>query len=170
MPKIPQTTEDKIEVATQLKNEGNDHFKKQDYKKAINTYKKVFLYINGLNSNLSSVMGGDTTKKELPEVEKLRVVVNMNISFCYFKLENIPKAYEHIQKTCQIEPENMKARYRRGQIQMMRGDLDNAKVDLEAAQKAFPNDSAIQNDLKVLQGKFVQFEKKEKQMFKKMFE
>jgi peptidyl-prolyl isomerase D len=153
---MPQTLEDKIKVS-------------EEYKKAIGTYKRVFLYIDGLNQSLGSIMGGKS-KEEIPSVAKLRASVNMNISFCYFKLGDLAKSLHHIKITCGIEKENAKANFRRGQVYLALNDIDNAKLDFDIARKAFPQDSAIQDEYKILEQKFAQYAQKEKVMYKKMFE
>lgn len=168
MSKMPQTTEEKIKVAQELKTKGNELFKQGEFKKAISFYKQVFLYINGLNSTLGSILSQQQSKED-PEVAKLRAQVNMNISFCYYKTQNYVKSFEHIQKCVQIEPENLKARYKRGQLYLMKGDLDNAKIDLEFVYSKNPNDEALIFDLKTLNEKYIEHEKKEKKIFQNMF-
>ena len=54
---LPSTIGEKIAVATSLKTEGNSHFSAGDYKKAVQCYNKVFLYINGLHGNDSQMKG-----------------------------------------------------------------------------------------------------------------
>lgn len=166
--KMPQTLQEKIQTAQDLKTKGNELFKQNEYKKAITYYKQVFLYINGLNSNLGSVLSNTSTKED-PEISKLRTAVNMNISFCYYKIENFAKSFEHIQKCLMIEPENVKARYKRGQLYLMKGDLDNAKSDLEFVYSKNPNDQALLFDLQVLKEKYQEHEKKEKKIYQNMF-
>ena len=46
--KMPTTTTEKLEVARELKEQGNSRVKVREYKKAIFSYSKVFLYTQGL--------------------------------------------------------------------------------------------------------------------------
>ena len=46
--RLPSTTEEKIEFALKLKEEGNNLFRNQEFKKANFKYAKIFLYTQGL--------------------------------------------------------------------------------------------------------------------------
>jgi len=48
-PALPTSVEDKISKAEEYKQSGNEFFKAGELKKAASSYKKVFLYINGLH-------------------------------------------------------------------------------------------------------------------------
>ena len=42
------TPEERVELAKALKEIGNDHFKKQEYRKAMKNYHKALLHVKGL--------------------------------------------------------------------------------------------------------------------------
>jgi tetratricopeptide (TPR) repeat protein len=121
--KMPQTLEEKIEISNELKKQGNEFLKLGEYKKACHTYKKVFLYINGINSSIGDIFSGNqngpkSTKEKSAneiEIETIRLSINLNLSLCYIKMKNYQRAMEHVQAALKIEPENMKGVFRRGQ-------------------------------------------------------
>lgn len=118
--KMPQTVEEKIKISLELKQKGNDFIKIGEYKKACHLYNKIFLYINGLNSNVGDVLsGGNQTKKpknqQEIEIQQLRISVHLNLSLCYLKLQNYKRSLDNVQKVLQLDPDNKKAIFRRGQ-------------------------------------------------------
>eukprot|EP01080_Neovahlkampfia_damariscottae_P010893 gene10893-3597_t len=175
--KMPQTIKEKIEISLDLKKQGNEFLKQGEYKRACHLYNKIFLYINGLNTNVTDVLSGgqngNSKKVKSPqdiEIQELRVSVHMNLSLCYLKLNNYQKSLDNVQKALHINPDNVKGIFRRGQSYLGLNDLDRAKVDLLKARETYPNDSQIKKEIERLNLKFKQSEQKEKNMMKKMFE
>ncbi|KAL9650045.1 hypothetical protein ABK040_003163 [Willaertia magna] len=174
---IPETNEGKVEYARKLKDEGNELFKQGNYKKAIQKYKYVFLYVTGLNSNLMSVMSNNMSgnassseeKKELSEVDQLQLTANLNISQCYLKLENHERALEFAQKALNFDPNNLKGRLRRGLSYLALKDIDRAQEDLDFCSKQIPNDPLVKQGYKKLDLLKQDYKQKEKKMMKGIF-
>jgi len=59
--------------------------------------------------------------------------------------------------------------FRRGQAYLGKKDLDKAKADLEAAEKLLPGDALIKAELAKLAQAFAEHQKKEKNLYAKMF-
>ena len=53
--KNPLTTEEKVEKAFALKNEGNEHFKANDVQSAIRKYHNALLYVKGLANRFATL-------------------------------------------------------------------------------------------------------------------
>ncbi|KAL6044980.1 40 kDa peptidyl-prolyl cis-trans isomerase [Balamuthia mandrillaris] len=54
--KREKTSQEKIQIATNHKNEGNEHFKAKDYRKALGQYHRAYLYLKGFRGS----SGGNT--------------------------------------------------------------------------------------------------------------
>ena len=57
--KMPQTTLEKINHSEHLNSMGNEYLKNQEYIKGIKSYKRVFLFLNGLNNSLMDVFSNN---------------------------------------------------------------------------------------------------------------
>jgi tetratricopeptide (TPR) repeat protein len=174
---------DDLRDATDLKNQGNAFYKAGEFQKALSKYTKIFLYVNGICP--SKVGGGmdelktastgvaSPSSEEVKVAKDLRTTGNINCAATYFKLGNELKALEFLDRALEVDPENKKAIYRRGQIYLKQGDLDKATADLKKAHEAFPNDSGVAADMKTLNARLhasaVKTCAKEKSMFGGMF-
>jgi len=126
MTPMPQTTEDKIMKASNLKDEGNSLFKGGQYKKAISKYLRVFLFTKGLPGRtggnpadfmLSPFGASAPSTEDLPqEVEiavlALEAAAHSNIAQCHLKLLNAEKTIEHCQEALRINPNLWKVHWR----------------------------------------------------------
>jgi tetratricopeptide (TPR) repeat protein len=190
--KTPQTIEEKIKIAIELKEEGNKYFKENQLKKALYSYKKVnkikfkktkiFLYLNGLNSSLSDILSRGNSKKEKTkeeiEIDEIRLIAYLNISAVYIKLNEYKKAKENVYKALQFDENNIKGKniielkkgiFRRGQCRMELGELDLAESDFNYVIEKNPDDSLVKKEIEILKKKMILRDKKEKTLFTNMF-
>ena len=84
---IPPTVDGRLEAARTLKLEGNDFFKKQDWRKAISKYHRAKLYCKGITDKLDFLPGleslsGKTkpTEEQKREASELVVAVSNNLA------------------------------------------------------------------------------------------
>jgi tetratricopeptide (TPR) repeat protein len=176
-PSVPQTVEEKIQHAQQLKEQGNEHFKKGETKKAIRSYKHIFLYVTGLGNNPLEVLSNQQTSmssssnKDASPIAQLQLTANLNLAACYLKISppNYRRAKEYADKVLKSDSENVKAIFRRAQASLGLQDIDNARIDLEKAQKLAPEDALIKKELKRLEQMEVQHKQKEKKLYQHMF-
>lgn len=162
-----------------LREEGNKLFKEGDYKKALTKYTKVFLWVNGLNSGgIAEVMAAnDGARGPTPPatgvngvIRELRVSTNLNCSVCYLKLGDTTRAVDFAQRAVDLDSENKKSVYRRGQALLAKGELDGAQRDLNIAAVAFPADKGVKEDIKKLAEKFKAITQKERAQFAGIFD
>jgi len=69
-----------------------------------------------------------------------------------------------------IDPNNVKALFRRGKAYLAQQDLDKAEADLTKASNAAPDDKAILKELSALKLKGKQQEKKQQKFYSGMFD
>eukprot|EP00931_Biecheleriopsis_adriatica_P110464 TRINITY_DN84751_c0_g1_i1.p1 TRINITY_DN84751_c0_g1~~TRINITY_DN84751_c0_g1_i1.p1 ORF type:complete len:223 (-),score=71.85 TRINITY_DN84751_c0_g1_i1:87-755(-) len=175
----------KIAEAENYKQQGNDRYKAAlkdgNFKKALASYHKVFLYLNGLSmpgeksqaAQYAEMMGRSASGSAIPQekvedVTKLKQSTHLNMAACYLKTAEHKKCVDSCSKALADGPLS-KAFFRRGQANLELGNLDEAKLDFEQARDLEPSDPAIEIQLRRLKQAFSQHDAKEKKRFAKMF-
>jgi len=135
--------------ATELFKDGNTEHAAMRYAKALNHCDSFF----------------DLSEEQKGEVKKAKAALYNNMAMCYIKLEKWLKARENCRYVLEIEPENVKALYRRAQTHTEEKNWDEAEVDIKKALELSPEDKAVARLVAVCaKGK-----KKEKDKAKKTF-
>ncbi|KAL3684851.1 hypothetical protein R1sor_002873 [Riccia sorocarpa] len=153
-------SEEKIEAAIRLKEDGNALFKVQKYTRAAKKYEKAAKLIEYDS-------GFDDEQKKKTKV--LKVTCNLNDSACKLKLKDYKEAIKLSTKVLEIEPQNVKALYRRAQGYIETFDLDLAEYDIKKALEIDPNNREIRQEFKLLKQRQVEQNKKEAKMYGNMF-
>ncbi|OQS04145.1 hypothetical protein THRCLA_03590 [Thraustotheca clavata] len=168
----------KIEQATLLKNQGNVYFKHEEYKKAINKYKCVSLWITGLSvpgDSMSQYSQGNTSMSasasEGEEIQQLLVTSHTNIAMARIKLEQYDLAIEACDKALSLNPTNVKALVRKAQAYSSRGKYSTAKDILRKALEIEPKNGTVRKALQqvIEQNKLHPEEDQLRQNFANMF-
>jgi len=148
------SNEERIEMAKQYKNEGNEAWKTKNADEAL---KKWELALDYIDNNFD------------PDSQAFKVSVRMNLALVNKNLGNFKKSIEHADIALELDPQNVKALYRRAQTRVALADFDLAKADLKAALEKEPDNQDLKNELRAIDAKLKEIEKKEKSMFNKMF-
>merc|ERR1712025_304001 len=158
-------TKEKIESMIKKKKKGNTFFGMRKYDKACDFYSKA----------LGVFSESDLKKEELKDEEKAEIKKNQaschsNTALCKLKLKQFADCIESCDKALEIEPENVKAIYRRGQAHAYNGNNPSALVDLKEAAKLSPEDKQIAKMVEVIKKRLRLEKKKEKDLYRGMFE
>lgn len=106
----------------------------------------------------------------LPEhreaVNKLRFSIYLNLSNALLKEEMYKEVVEFATKALEMEPENVKARYRLGVAQFELGDLKESNDNLKMAMKANGKDAGIRRRYKQVAMKLKEAKEKERKIWK----
>lgn len=130
------------EAVTIIKNSGNTYFKKQDYLTAQKKYTKALSYIYEMNEQCDV----DTVvEKEI--AMKFTLPLQLNIAACNLKLEKYNEALEHVEEALDIDPNNVKALYRKGQGHRGRKEWDLSLGALTKAAELDPTDKGIKGEM-----------------------
>ncbi|KAG9286194.1 hypothetical protein G9A89_014180 [Geosiphon pyriformis] len=165
-----------------LKEEGNQFFKKNEFQRAIELYKKSLRYIEeeatyySQNSpdvvrqpNIKDQLKTPTKKLINEEYRSLFVVLNSNTAACLLALQDFAKAEEFSREVLKQDPQNIKAIYRLGQALLGKNEFDKAIEQVNLGLQIASND----NTLRLLHDKILQAKKqsqqKEKNIYNRMF-
>ncbi|KAJ2003511.1 peptidyl-prolyl cis-trans isomerase cpr6 [Coemansia thaxteri] len=161
-----------VQVGTRMKNEGNEEFKSGNLDEAVTKYTKGLRYLREIPIFDAE---NDPQDKLRPQFVALKVPVMLNRAMCYLKLGD----FEGAAKDCTIVLEykdkevtakdRTKALYRRGTARRQLKMFEKAREDLLEAKNIDPQDKAISNELMLVERAIQDREKKEKQMYSKLF-
>ena len=151
--------DEKLEKAQHHKDKGTELFKRHHTDFAVKRYLKANRFLEHLDK-----------VEDLPEVFReqagtLRVQCYNNLGACYLKDEKFEDVLTVEGQALSLEPGNVKALFRRGQAYFKLNNYPEAKRDFEACLQGEPNNAAVRNLLRDLEGKI----KKERDMYAKMF-
>ncbi|KAJ7357632.1 hypothetical protein OS493_023761 [Desmophyllum pertusum] len=93
----------------------------------------------------------------------------LNRAACKAKLGDHSGAVADCNEVLDVDANNVKALYRRGQANTNMNDFEQAMVDLQAAAKLEPNDRNIKSEIARLKKLMDEQRKKEKQIYSKLF-
>ncbi|KAF0685955.1 Aste57867_22207 [Aphanomyces stellatus] len=149
------TVGDKIEEANLLKQQGNLYFKAGLYAKAIRSYSKIFLYVNGLSTagdGMASYARGSAnvsaSESEGDVIKLLKITAHSNMAMSQLKLDNPTKAIEQCDKVLAMDPKHVKALLRKAQAFGLRQKYSVAKEILREALAIEPKNATLRNELK----------------------
>ncbi|KJE89319.1 FK506-binding protein [Capsaspora owczarzaki ATCC 30864] len=151
---------EKVETANVTKEKGSTLFRESKFRAA---EKKYLAALKLVESDFSF------TEEQKAAVSKLRVASNSNLAAVQLKGSKWAEAIKSASKVLEIEPNNVKALFRRAQAEHRSGDLELALADLAAASKLEPSDAAIRAETTAVQNKVQAQKNKEKALYSKMF-
>jgi len=147
-------------AATVLKEEGNNFFvKEKDFEKASRSYRKG---VNRLK-NFNKANSGDE------QVKALLLTLQTNLSMMCFKLGKHRQSRDVASKALEIDPDHVKARYRRAVAHRKMGDSEEAVKDLKIAYGKDPGNAAVRKELASVQKEIQKAKKAQKASLQKAF-
>ncbi|XP_067293351.1 protein unc-45 homolog A isoform X2 [Pseudorasbora parva] len=112
-----------------LREEGNSHFKAGDVQQALSCYTKAL---------------------KISDCQSESAVLYRNRAACYLKIEDYTKAEADAAKALDVDPGDIKARFRRAQALQKLGRLDQAFMDTQKCAQLEPKNKAFQDLLRQL--------------------
>jgi len=156
--KLP--TKRRLEIVAKNKNEATELFKDGNIRHAAARYAKAL-------SHCSKFF--DLSPEEKKEVDAIKLSLHLNMSLAYIKLEKPDNALRSCNDALDLEPENVKALYRRAKIYFDKKKWDDCGRDLKKAVALAPMDKSIKKLEAHLQQQLKRQKAKEKKLAQKMF-
>ena len=153
-----------LDVISKIKAAGNFFYKRSDVTKAMRKYTKAKKYISLLRESM-----GSTNEAEEAKIRELEVPCCLNIAAVKLKESDFDSALAECDKVLEIDPDNLKAIYRRGQARFGMKEYDLALQDLNFVRRAEPGDKAVAAELARVKKARQASVEKEKSMYGKMF-
>nr|CAD7392240.1 unnamed protein product [Timema cristinae] len=151
----------KLEQAKFFKEKGTNYFKAGKYQLALKMYKKIITF-------LEHELGFEGEKND--ERKALLLAAHLNLAMCYLKLTENLEARDQCDKALELDPNNIKGLFRRGQAWLGMVEPEKAKADFEMVLKLEPNNKAAANHYSLCLVKLKEQKSREKKIYANMFE
>lgn len=152
---------EKIEQAKIQKEKGTKYFTSDKINLAIKVYQKVFKYLDS-----KSDFEDDLVK----ERDNLALTTHLNLALCYLKTDENLLAKEQCTKALELDPENEKALFRRGQAYLKLASPEDALIDFQQVLKVQPKNTAASKQISVCNYLIKKQLAKEKKLYANMFD
>uniref|UniRef100_A0A914ULF8 peptidylprolyl isomerase n=1 Tax=Plectus sambesii TaxID=2011161 RepID=A0A914ULF8_9BILA len=153
--------EEKLAAAAEAKERGTKFFSEGKMRLAVDKYKRVV----ELLEHEKELEADQQTRRNA-----LMVAAHLNMSLVLLKEGETVASIEQCDKVLEINPDNVKALYRRAQARQQQNDDDLAIGDYKRVLELEPSNKAAQQGINVCQHKLAEFKRAEKQKFARMFD
>ncbi|XP_035414941.1 inactive peptidyl-prolyl cis-trans isomerase FKBP6 [Cygnus atratus] len=143
-----------LKVADTEREFGNYLYRKQCFEGAKERYKRAYSILGRSPSN----------EAERCQIDASKLLVLLNLSVTYLKLEHPDRALMYGEKALEIDHRNTKALFRCGQACLCMTEYKKARDFLVRAQHIEPFNNDINNELKKLASCYKDYVEKEKEM------
>ncbi|XP_077025795.1 peptidyl-prolyl cis-trans isomerase FKBP4 [Tamandua tetradactyla] len=155
------SSEEKLEQSAIVKERGTVYFKEGKYKQALLQYKKIVSWLE-YESGFSS--------EELQKAQALRLASHLNLAMCHLKLQAFPAATESCNKALELDSNNEKGLFRRGEAHLAVNDFELARSDFQKVLQLYPSNKAAKAQLVICQQRIRKQLAREKKLYANMFE
>uniref|UniRef100_A0A8C2PZ38 peptidylprolyl isomerase n=1 Tax=Cyprinus carpio TaxID=7962 RepID=A0A8C2PZ38_CYPCA len=152
---------EKLERADLVKQKGTQYFKAGRYSYAVIQYQQI---VNWLE------MECGTGKEQLQAIQALLLVAHLNLALCFLRLREYSQTVENCNKVIDLDPENEKALYRRGEARLLRNEFSMALVDFKQVLQVNSFNHAARSQIAVCRRKIREHNERDKKIYANMFQ
>eukprot|EP01054_Gregarina_sp_Poly1_P000458 Gregarina_sp_Poly_1__457@NODE_110_length_13975_cov_113_221887_g97_i0_p6_GENE_NODE_110_length_13975_cov_113_221887_g97_i0NODE_110_length_13975_cov_113_221887_g97_i0_p6_ORF_typecomplete_len290_score55_93FKBP_C/PF00254_28/2_7e32FKBP_C/PF00254_28/6_2e03TPR_19/PF14559_6/0_21TPR_19/PF14559_6/4_4e05TPR_16/PF13432_6/0_071TPR_16/PF13432_6/0_00061TPR_9/PF13371_6/1_7e06TPR_2/PF07719_17/0_12TPR_2/PF07719_17/8_3e02TPR_2/PF07719_17/0_014TPR_11/PF13414_6/0_011TPR_11/PF13414_6/1_1e02TPR_11/PF13414_6/54TPR_11/PF len=158
--KYLMSSEERLQAASESKEEGNKLFKEGKHQEAAKLYTEAKGFLEGCE---------DWNETQATAAKPLKLSVHLNLSNAYLKTESWLQCVLEATAALQLDAGHVKALFRRGVARTALGEYDTARIDLVAAAKADPQNAEIRRALQKCKGLMEEYEQHSSQTYARMF-
>lgn len=157
---------ERFELSNAEKERATEFFKQSKFNLALKCYSDILKAIGPPETNLSMELKDDDKAKR----NELLVTNYNNMALCYLKLGMPKEAYKYVEWALEIEPNNIKAIYRKGLSFYDRNEFNQAIEQFNRCLELDPNNKPAKNQIQLAQKQLQKYANKEKQIFSNLFQ
>ncbi|XP_012695496.2 peptidyl-prolyl cis-trans isomerase FKBP4 [Clupea harengus] len=154
-------TDEKLEQSGIVKDKGTQYFKDGKYKQASVQYKRIISWLE----HESALKGEDEEK-----AKALRLAAHLNLAMCYLKLQEHSQALENCDKALELDANNEKALFRRGESLFGLKEFERARDDFTRVTQLYPANRAAKAQVQGCQKHIKEQHEKDKRLYAGMFQ
>uniref|UniRef100_A0A1L8DTN4 peptidylprolyl isomerase n=1 Tax=Nyssomyia neivai TaxID=330878 RepID=A0A1L8DTN4_9DIPT len=154
-------------IGTRKRERGNFWYNRSEYNIAIQLYRRALEYLDDSEGPQETTLESFTTS-QLQELLELRIFVYNNLAAAQTKIQAYDVALKSIENVLRVQPDNVKALYRKGKILEAQGDTNGAIAIFQRAATLDPENKSFQTELGKLILKRSREARNEKDLYQKM--
>ncbi|XP_055702965.1 peptidyl-prolyl cis-trans isomerase FKBP8 [Phlebotomus papatasi] len=162
-----KTFENRKIIGNRKRERGNFWYNRSEYNLAIQLYRRALEYLDDSEGSPETSLESFTTS-QLQELLELRIFVYNNLAAAQTKIQAYDTALKSIENVLRVQPENVKALYRKGKILEAQGDTNSAIAIFQRAATLDPTNKSFQTELAKLILKRSREMRNEKDLYQKM--
>ncbi|XP_076870564.1 peptidyl-prolyl cis-trans isomerase FKBP5 isoform X2 [Brachyhypopomus gauderio] len=152
---------DKLDQAVQVKQKGTHYFKSGRYYHAIIQYQRIVSWLE---------MECGVGREQQQAIQALLLVAHLNLALCYLRLREYSQTVENCNKVMELDSENEKALYRRGEARLLQNEFSLALMDFRQVLRVNPSNRAARCRITVCQRKMREHHERDKKIYANMFQ
>ncbi|RLN80795.1 hypothetical protein BBJ28_00017764 [Nothophytophthora sp. Chile5] len=164
---MDMSTQEKLTACDEFRVLGNLFFRHGQYQRAAYNYHKALVYFEYVFPD---------TEDEEAQADALKLKLLLNFAACRLKTLHLDDAVHHANQALQLDPDNVKALYRRAQAHRLKDEFELASQDISRAlelsgtsEDAQTADPLLVQEKALLQAKILAYKLRTKQVSTAMF-
>ena len=142
-------------IGVDFQAEGNAFFREGQYERASVRYHHAITYFEYAIAE---------TDAQQDELDAVRLPVYSNFAACMLKLGSLDQAFNYCAQSLRIDPDNVKALYRKAQVLRKKEKLDEARAVVKAALVRDPQNVALRAELGKIRQRIASYHRNSKSM------
>lgn len=155
--------QERLSIGDAKRERGNFWYSRGDYSNAAHCYRRALDFLDDMGLNLSE------SPADLQLLLDTRLKVYNNLTATQMKMKAYEAALKSVDFVLKVQPNNVKALYRKGKILADQGNYSEAVSVLKKALKLEPDTKIIQQELSRLMWHKEREDRVERAMYKRMF-
>ncbi|KAG5274634.1 hypothetical protein AALO_G00138450 [Alosa alosa] len=152
---------EKLEQSVLVKQKGTHYFKACRYHQAVIQYQRIVCWLE---------MECGVSKQQQQAIQDLLLVAHLNLALCYLRLQEYSHVIDNCNKVIEMDADNEKALYRRGEARLQRNEFSLAVKDFRHVLQVNPSNRAANSQITVCQRKMREHHEQDKKIYANMFQ
>lgn len=161
------TDQERLEIAKKHKQQGSELFKSGHLRGASIRYSKAIQRLAAVDPD--TPLEVDSVEEYEREIVSLRTASLMNLAACQLKFNEFQHVVRNCSRVLELDPRNLKGRYRRAKALLAMNDFEGSRSDLLKAREVEPGNQAVNELLRTLEAQEMAHRAKYREALKTMF-
>uniref|UniRef100_A0A7N6FCY4 peptidylprolyl isomerase n=1 Tax=Anabas testudineus TaxID=64144 RepID=A0A7N6FCY4_ANATE len=152
---------EKLDLVVGVKHKGNQYFKAGRYYQALVQYQRIICWLE---------MECGTGREQQKRIQDFVLTAHLNLALCFLRIKEFSQVVENCNKVIELDENNEKALYRRGEARLLRNEFSLAMEDFQQVLQVNPSNRAARAQISNCQNKIKEHHEQDKKTYANMFQ